>query len=92
MTNLPNYDMLGKKFGRLLVTEIAARTTGQNGIYWMCLCDCGTVSRHRGTQLRRGMSTSCGCLNADNQAARSVRVKQENRARLQTRVVKRYSG
>ncbi len=32
---------------------------------WECICDCGTVKPVNGKSLRRGLSTSCGCFNAE---------------------------
>lgn len=51
-------DIVGKKFGRLLVIEQAAR--GKNGdIIWRCRCDCGAELNDRKWNLERNQS--CGC-------------------------------
>jgi hypothetical protein len=49
-------DLTGKRFGRLTVTGYAGRGK------WNCLCDCGNTSTVFGTNLRRGLTRSCGCF------------------------------
>ena len=55
-------DIIGKKFGKLLVlnrTNIKSKT---NGYYYECLCDCGNkvnVLKHNLTSFH---TKSCGCL------------------------------
>lgn len=58
--------MIGKKFGRWTVVndDISNRTK------WGCRCDCGTLRDVSRSNLRGGLSQSCGCLMAD--AVRSV--------------------
>ena len=52
--------IIGKKFGRLTVTEEHER--GRNGTYWKCDCDCGNeVWVYRG-KLTIGHTKSCGCI------------------------------
>lgn len=53
--------MIGKRFGKLLVTGEAGLS--ERGTYkYECLCDCGAVSIKNGTELRCGKTKSCGCL------------------------------
>lgn len=52
-------DMTGKKYGKLTVIEKDGGDTA--GARWKCVCDCGNVITVRGTNLRRGLTTSCGC-------------------------------
>lgn len=56
----PIIDMVGKRFGRLVVETMAARQ--RDGVQWQCRCDCGNVSITDGSKLRRGLTKSCGCL------------------------------
>lgn len=53
-------DMLHKRYGRLVVTEII----GRQGYTFFCrvLCDCGASKRVCVYSLLSGASTSCGCL------------------------------
>ena len=68
--------MEGRQFGRLLVLHRAEPPvrTERSRLYWLCECQCGNRVIVRGTQLRRGMTRSCGCLRDDarkgNQHAR----------------------
>lgn len=59
-------DMRGQVFGRLTVIEFAGRVKGPNAKQavssWRCLCECGSVSTVTGSNLIRGTSRSCGCL------------------------------
>ena len=52
-------DIRGQKFNLLTVVEIAERI---GDVYWVCVCDCGTVCQTRGVDIRRGQAKSCGCL------------------------------
>jgi hypothetical protein len=52
--------LIGVKFGRLRVTEIAR--TDRNGVHYKCRCDCGNESIVRASDLMRGRTKSCGCI------------------------------
>ena len=57
-------DMMGQTCGRLFVVERAG--TLNNGrakktAAWLCRCSCGSMVRVRGSALRNGSTTSCGC-------------------------------
>ena len=54
-------DLVGVRFGRLLVLE-AAGTTPRRQALWRCVCDCGKETVPTGDKLRRGTTQSCGCL------------------------------
>lgn len=54
-------DETGKKYGRLTVIRWVQDFDGQ-GACWLCRCDCGKEIITRGSSLRDGGSTSCGCL------------------------------
>ena len=54
------YDMIGEKHGRLLVLRKGGRST--TGTKWVCRCDCGNIVEVRGSSLRSGNTTSCGCV------------------------------
>ncbi len=57
-------DLVGKRFGRLVVTAFDHRDdTYENFAYWWkCLCDCGSTHVAPYGALRAGKSKSCGCL------------------------------
>lgn len=53
-------DLTGQCFGKRTAIKIAGKTKwGEN--LWECICECGTSSIVRTSQLRSGKSNSCGC-------------------------------
>ena len=57
-------DLIGQKFGRLTVVERAEngiRKDGSPFTRWMCKCDCGKEKIVTGSNLRKGITKSCGC-------------------------------
>lgn len=58
---MPIKDITGQKFGRLTAIRIADKINGS--VMWLCICECGNEIVTRGTGLRYGNSTSCGCYN-----------------------------
>lgn len=57
-------DETGNRYGHLLVLHRgnSKRTSSGNSVVmWTCRCDCGKEIDVRGTNLRNGHSTSCGC-------------------------------
>lgn len=54
-------DLTGQKFGRLTVLARVWRVN-TSAAYWLCRCDCGTLRVVYGTNLTKGLSKSCGCL------------------------------
>ena len=52
-------DLIGKRFGRLVVT--AQRRDAKNNIVWQYRCDCGNVGNVLGVHLRKKRQVSCGC-------------------------------
>lgn len=52
-------DLTGKTFGRLHVVKLNCI---KREARWECLCDCGKIVVVRGSSLRSGHTTSCGCL------------------------------
>ena len=55
-------DLIGQKFGKLTVIQ-RDPTIHPDEAYWICQCDCGTITKPiRGTALRNGHTASCGCL------------------------------
>jgi hypothetical protein len=57
-------DLTNQKFGKLTVIKRdkeKEKTIKGNYAYWFCQCDCGKTVSVRGTDLRKGSTTSCGC-------------------------------
>jgi hypothetical protein len=60
MTRL--HDLIGQRFGRLVVRERRPYRNKHAGVYWLCECDCGGSKEASTHSLRRGGVASCGCL------------------------------
>lgn len=67
-------DLAGQVFGRWTVTAEAPPRRNARGIvrdsYWLCRCECGTEREVVTGNLRKGLSTSCGCRNREVTAER----------------------
>lgn len=70
-----NRDLLGQRFGRLVVVEQVERPEGRTtkGLWWKCECDCGNTHVVVGAWLRNGNTQSCGCLQRE-QASKASRL------------------
>ena len=64
-------DLLGQQFGRLTVIEQAASIPGGQA-RWRCRCQCGGETTIPGSNLRRGLVLSCGCLHHERARDASV--------------------
>lgn len=63
-------DLMGRRFGRLVVIQRLSNrvggTTGRaNCAMWLCRCDCGKVGSRPSSVLLKGRSKSCGCWSAE---------------------------
>jgi len=58
-------DLMGKKFGKLLVIERELPNDSSNNIRWKCQCDCGEIVIIRGGNLTDNRTKSCGCYHRD---------------------------
>ncbi|OMD92743.1 hypothetical protein BSK67_18445 [Paenibacillus odorifer] len=63
-------DLAGRKINNWTVVE---RVEGRNsgGAWWFCKCECGTTREVLGTNIIRGRSKSCGCINKTHLMNRS---------------------
>ena len=56
--------MIGEKFGKLTVLK-QDDIIHPDEAYWICQCECGTVTQPiRGSSLRNGHTISCGCVSS----------------------------
>lgn len=55
-------DLTGQRFGRLVVLKRGVATDGRGEAFWLCQCDCGSITTVSGYGLRSGRTRSCGCL------------------------------
>lgn len=58
-------DMIGEKYGRWTVLDVDYGRSMSDGAYWMCECECGTISSVNRGELINGNSKSCGCYQRD---------------------------
>ena len=56
-------DITGQKYGRLTVIKRLDKTG--NLYKWLCKCDCGNESVALADNLKRGHTSSCGCLRVE---------------------------
>lgn len=64
-------DITDQRFGRLVAVARDRAATGRH-TKWLCLCDCGSETSVFLDALRRGASTSCGCLRSEGIQKRSL--------------------
>lgn len=57
-------DLIGQKFGRLVVLSPAPNIGKKTA--WLCQCSCGNKKIVRTAALTRGLTKSCGCINYEN--------------------------
>ena len=58
-------DLVGKRFGRLVVLSIAPERIHNGRRQYLCICDCGNTCVVIGKYLRTGHTKSCGCLQSE---------------------------
>ncbi|MCD7847945.1 MAG: transcriptional regulator [Oscillospiraceae bacterium] len=62
LSHPPLKDFVGKRFGKLTVTEYSGK---KNGVHrWKCICDCGNEVTVSQSHLQSGQTKSCGCIQA----------------------------
>ena len=71
----PRQNLVGQKFGRLLVLECCKERKRQQ-IVWKCRCDCGKITYVDTAHLNNGKTKSCGCL--QKEALQPFLYKEEN--------------
>lgn len=57
-------DLTGKKFNFLTVVERDFNHSAK-GVFWKCICDCGTERVVRSDRLKNGETKSCGCYSTN---------------------------
>lgn len=72
-------DLTGNKYGRLTVLHKDSNRKTNNGSYWICQCECGTIKSIKSSSLRRGEILSCGCLRNE----RTYKGNESNRDHLE---------
>jgi hypothetical protein len=54
-------ELIGNKYGRLTVLHFS-HMNKHGASVWECLCDCGNIVKVEGSDMVRGNTRSCGCL------------------------------
>ena len=60
--DLLRIDLIGKKFGKLIILKTEKSRGKSTAQFWLCKCDCGKNHVASSQHLRLGFVTSCGCL------------------------------
>lgn len=66
-------DLTGQKFGRLFVEGRNYPLNGKGKTWWKASCDCGRSTIVDGSNLKFGITRSCGCLARELTSARSLK-------------------
>jgi hypothetical protein len=72
-------DLVGQTFGRL--TVVARSTNAGRLRRWLCRCECGGTTVALTSNLRKGHTQSCGCLQREAASAASLRHGESRRRR-----------
>lgn len=80
-------NIIGRRFGRLIVIEETDERTKCGEIKYRCKCDCGNEKIIAGTALRYGKSQSCGCILSESSAKRA-----RSHGKSKTRLYKIWAG
>ena len=80
-------DMIGKKFGKLLVLSELTERDSDGSYKYLCECECGNQKIISGCSLRSGMTTSCGCINYSIGEQNIINILQQNNINF----IKEYS-
>jgi len=78
-------DLVGQRFGRLVVMELIGRIN--NNIRWNCICDCGKTTIVQGGNLPNGNTKSCGCYRKE-QTSERITIHGHLKNKLITRIYK----
>lgn len=74
-------EMIGKRFGKLVVQKRSEKKGSGGELYWLCQCDCGNIIEVRGHSLKRqdeNRTVSCGCYHRSIGASNILTLLQEN--------------
>ncbi len=60
-------NLIGKRFGKLLVLEETDKRADKGSIVWKCKCDCGNIVEISSKRLVSRINVSCGCYQKERQ-------------------------
>lgn len=64
-------NLLGRRFGRLVVTRFDYYAAFSHSVRWICKCDCGKEKSVLASCLKGGSVTSCGCFSSEQKSKRT---------------------
>ena len=56
------YNITGQRFGKLIALKPINERASNGSVCWECICDCGNYIYPTVYNLKRGHTTSCGCV------------------------------
>lgn len=65
-------DLTGQKFGRLTAIRFDHKDVHRNAV-WILKCDCGNFEYATASNLRKGNTKSCGCLQKELASANGIK-------------------
>lgn len=77
-------DLTNKRFGKLIANTDIGYIGNNPHRVWSCVCDCGNLVNVAGSNLRSGITSSCGCLqrektsNANKKHGQAAKTKEYN--------------
>ena len=70
-------NLVGRKFGRLMVKELSDDATVFEGMSWSCICDCGVEKVISGNALIGKTVTHCGCSGSKDKFSKIINGDEE---------------
>lgn len=58
--------LIGNKYGKLTVVSLNEQESTRGVLAWDCVCDCGNSFIARGSNLKSGKATHCGCVKQEH--------------------------
>lgn len=65
-------DLLGRRFGRLVVIECAGQAKKDGNYRWKCRCNCGNEKIVLASNLKTGRVSGCGCVSIKHARTNSL--------------------
>lgn len=76
----PLIDLVGQRFGRLTVIKRAENSSSGHP-KWECQCECGNIVVALGSNLKKGVTKSCGCLHKEVSTDRILLISENQKGK-----------
>lgn len=63
---------VGDRFGKLTIAGISEKKGPRGALIYDCVCDCGNLTSVRASNLKSGLTRSCGCLLKHNDRSYAI--------------------